>query len=42
MICIYLQPFVDVCIEYGNRYEAQKYLPKVLPENKVKCFIKAG
>lgn len=23
------QPFIDVCIEHGNKYEALKYLPKV-------------
>ncbi|KAI0208260.1 hypothetical protein LSAT2_007077 [Lamellibrachia satsuma] len=25
-----------------NRFEAQKYLSRVLPENKVKCYINTG
>ncbi|XP_064470643.1 vacuolar protein sorting-associated protein 16 homolog [Ornithodoros turicata] len=36
------EAFVDVCLKYGNKYEAQKYLPKVNKENKVKYFVKVG
>jgi len=38
----YFQPFVDVCLKYENKYEAQKYLPKVKDELKVKYYVKAG
>jgi hypothetical protein len=38
----YFQPFVDVCLKHGNKYEAQKYLPKVKDELKVKYYVKAG
>ncbi|XP_069702504.1 vacuolar protein sorting-associated protein 16 homolog [Periplaneta americana] len=37
-----IEPFVDACLKYGNQYEAQKYLPKVKDELKVKYYIKAG
>nr|XP_046915204.1 vacuolar protein sorting-associated protein 16 homolog [Dermatophagoides farinae] len=36
------EPFVDVCIQRQNRYEAQKYLPKIRDENKIKYYIKTG
>ncbi|KAF7494651.1 Vacuolar protein sorting-associated protein 16 -like protein [Sarcoptes scabiei] len=36
------EPFVDVCIQFNNRYEAQKYLPRIRDENKIKYFIKVG
>lgn len=35
-------PFVDVCLKYNNLKEAEKYLPKIKPEEKVKYYIKAG
>lgn len=35
-------PFVDVCLQNGNREEALKYLPKVSEDIKVKYCIKAG
>jgi len=38
----YFQPFVDVCLKHENKYEAQKYLPKVKDELKVKYHVKAG
>lgn len=34
------QPFVDICLEYGNQVEARKYVPKVSNELKVKYFVK--
>lgn len=33
-------PFVDVCLQNGNKMEAVKYLPKVNDELKVKYYIK--
>ncbi|XP_057651566.1 vacuolar protein sorting-associated protein 16 homolog [Diorhabda carinulata] len=35
-------PFVDVCLQNGNKEEALKYLPKVNEDIKVKYCIKAG
>ncbi|PSN30635.1 Vacuolar protein sorting-associated protein 16 [Blattella germanica] len=37
-----MEPFVDVCLKYTKKYEAQKYLPKVKEELKVKYYVKAG
>lgn len=37
-----IEPFVDVCLKHENKYEAQKYLPKVKDELKVKYYVKAG
>ncbi|XP_072235344.1 vacuolar protein sorting-associated protein 16 homolog isoform X2 [Leuresthes tenuis] len=31
--------FVEICIKYNNRYEAKKYISKVLPEQKVKAHL---
>lgn len=36
------EPFFDACLEFNNRIEAEKYVPRVLPENKVACFVKLG
>ncbi|KAK2169318.1 hypothetical protein LSH36_11g09017 [Paralvinella palmiformis] len=36
------EPFIEVCMKYQNRQEAQKYLPKVAPENRAKCLVKMG
>lgn len=36
------EPFVDVCLKNGNKYEAQKYASKVRDDNKVKYYIKVG
>ncbi|RMX51789.1 hypothetical protein pdam_00011635 [Pocillopora damicornis] len=36
------EPFFDACLEFDNRIEAEKYVPRVLPENKVACFVKLG
>ncbi|CAH1401892.1 unnamed protein product [Nezara viridula] len=36
------EPFLDICLKYGNRYEAQKYLPRVREELKVKYLVKLG
>lgn len=33
-------PFVDVCLQKGNKLEASKYLPRVSDELKVKYYIK--
>lgn len=38
----FIQPFFDACLEFDNRIEAEKYVPRVLPENKVACFVKLG
>lgn len=38
----FVQPFFDACLEFNNRIEAEKYVPRVLPENKVACFVKLG
>ncbi|KAM4559884.1 vacuolar protein sorting-associated protein 16 homolog isoform 1-T1 [Odontesthes bonariensis] len=31
--------FVEICIKYNNRYEAKKYVSKVMPEQKVKAHL---
>ena len=36
------EPFVDVCLAYKNKYEAQKFLTRVKEENKIEYFFKAG
>ncbi|XP_071444220.1 vacuolar protein sorting-associated protein 16 homolog [Hetaerina americana] len=36
------EPFVDACLNHGKKAEAEKYLPKVREEAKVKYFLKAG
>ncbi|KXJ28267.1 vacuolar protein sorting-associated protein 16 homolog [Exaiptasia diaphana] len=36
------EPFVDACLEANNRLEAEKYLPRVQPENKVLYHVKLG
>ncbi|KAJ8898107.1 hypothetical protein PR048_003467 [Dryococelus australis] len=33
------EPFVDMCLKHGNRYEAQKYLPRVKDDLKVKILF---
>lgn len=35
-------PFVDVCLEEGNREEATKYLSRIAEELKVKYYVKIG
>ncbi|XP_049939915.1 vacuolar protein sorting-associated protein 16 homolog isoform X2 [Schistocerca serialis cubense] len=35
------EPFVEVCLKHNNIHEAQKYLPKVRDELKVKYYVKA-
>lgn len=36
------EPFIDVCLQYGKTSEAEKYLPKVREELKVKYLTKLG
>ncbi|XP_031556502.1 vacuolar protein sorting-associated protein 16 homolog [Actinia tenebrosa] len=36
------EPFVDACLEFNSRIEAEKYLTRVLPENKVHYYLKLG
>ncbi|XP_075231443.1 vacuolar protein sorting 16 [Lycorma delicatula] len=36
------EPFVDICLKYDNKLEAQKYMPKIKDEMKVKYFVKLG
>jgi len=36
------EPFVEECIAKSNGFEAKKYIPKCLPENKVQYFCKVG
>lgn len=36
------EPFFDACLEFDSKIEAEKYVPRVLPENKVACFVKLG
>lgn len=36
------EPFVDVCLAYKNKFEAQKYLTKIKEENKIEYFFKSG
>ncbi|XP_013393973.1 vacuolar protein sorting-associated protein 16 homolog [Lingula anatina] len=36
------EPFIEVCMENHNRFEATKYLTRVAPENKVKCHVRVG
>lgn len=35
------EPFVDCCLNHKNKYEAQKYLTKVKPENMIEYYFKA-
>ncbi|XP_077297658.1 vacuolar protein sorting 16 [Arctopsyche grandis] len=35
------EPFVDVCLKYSNKLQAQKYLPKCREDIKVKYYVKA-
>lgn len=37
----YQQPFVDVCLQFNNSIEAQKYLPKVEEHLSIKYYVKA-
>ncbi|KAM7431229.1 Vacuolar protein sorting-associated protein 16 [Porites harrisoni] len=34
------EPFFEACLEFNNRIEAEKYVSRVLPENKVACYVK--
>uniref|UniRef100_A0A131XNR4 Vacuolar protein sorting-associated protein 16 homolog n=1 Tax=Hyalomma excavatum TaxID=257692 RepID=A0A131XNR4_9ACAR len=36
------EPFVDICLEHRNKFEAQKYMAKVKEENKVRYLVKIG
>lgn len=36
------EPFVDVCVQHKEIYEAKKYIQKVKEENRIKYFIKAN
>ncbi|RZF45723.1 hypothetical protein LSTR_LSTR005018 [Laodelphax striatellus] len=36
------EPFIDACLECGKQLEAQKYMPRVKEELKVKYFCKLG
>ncbi|XP_054162261.1 vacuolar protein sorting-associated protein 16 homolog [Oppia nitens] len=36
------EPFVDICLDHHNRYEAQKYLLKINEENRVKYYVRCG
>ncbi|XP_022100529.1 vacuolar protein sorting-associated protein 16 homolog [Acanthaster planci] len=36
------EPFVEVCMNHHNKYEANKYIGRVAAENKVKMYIKMG
>ena len=42
MYIAFLQPFFEACLEFNNRIEAEKYVSRVLPENKVACYVKLG
>lgn len=33
---------MDICLQYNNRYEAQKYLTRVSDELKVKYYVKVN
>lgn len=35
-------PFVEICMKHNNKYEAKKYLSRVVPEQKVKACLLAG
>ncbi|XP_041937037.1 vacuolar protein sorting-associated protein 16 homolog [Alosa sapidissima] len=35
-------PFVEVCVKRHNKYEAKKYVSKVMPEQKVKAHLAVG
>ncbi|XP_053409060.1 vacuolar protein sorting-associated protein 16 homolog [Mercenaria mercenaria] len=37
-----MEAFVEVCLKYGNKREAMKYIPRVVPDKKVQCLIKMG
>lgn len=34
------EPFLDVCLDYRNKFEAQKYLARVREDEKVKYLVK--
>ncbi|XP_068762410.1 vacuolar protein sorting-associated protein 16 homolog [Montipora capricornis] len=36
------EPFFEACLEFNSRVEAEKYVSRVLPENKVVCYVKLG
>ena len=36
------EPFVDVCLNFKNKYEAQKYLTKIREEFKIDYYFKCG
>ncbi|XP_063953477.1 vacuolar protein sorting-associated protein 16 homolog [Lytechinus pictus] len=36
------EPFVEVCMKYHQKYEANKYAAKVTPEHRVKMYIRMG
>ncbi|KAM6945481.1 vacuolar protein sorting-associated protein 16 homolog [Aplochiton taeniatus] len=35
-------PFVEVCMKHHNKFEAKKYVTKVIPEQKVKAHLAIG
>lgn len=37
-----MEAFVEACMKYNNPYEARKYLPRVQPENRVRCLLRTG
>ena len=36
------QNFVEACLKHGNKREAMKYIPRIVPDKKVQCLIKMG
>lgn len=36
------EPFVNVCLKYKNRNEAQRYAPRVRDEYKINYYVKTG
>ncbi|XP_074657658.1 vacuolar protein sorting-associated protein 16 homolog [Tubulanus polymorphus] len=34
------EPFIEVCMKYDQKREAEKYLQKVVPEKRARCLVK--
>lgn len=37
-----MEAFVEACMKHNNPEEAKKYLPRVQPENRVRCLLRTG
>ncbi len=42
LLMLAVQSFVEVCMKYDKKVEAEKYLKLVTPEHRAKALIKMG